>query len=96
MTIQSNSVTITVTAPTPVLSSIKLTASVTNITTGEAVTFTATAYDQNGNPMSGISLTLVDTTTGTNIPMGTTDSSGVVSVSAGFNQSGTYVLYAED
>jgi len=77
------------------LSSINLTASPTSITPGTSVTFTATAYDQNGNPLPGVSLTLFDMTTSTGVSMGQTNSSGVASVSVPFPNSGSFVMYAE-
>lgn len=94
--IESNNVTVTVSAPAPVLGSLSLTVSPTAINTGGTADFTATALDTNGQPYAGASLSLVDNTTGQIISMGTTNASGVVSVSVTFNSAGTYTLYAED
>lgn len=98
MVIKSNSATVIVTAPAPslVLTSITLSPASADIQTGQSVDFTATAYDQNGNPMSGVALTFLDQTTGTTLNMGSTDSSGQVSISVTFNTAGTYTVYAEN
>ena len=82
--------------PPPVsVASINLSANNTNISTGNSVIFTATALDSQSNPVSGVSLTLFDVSTSTSVSMGSTNSSGVATVSVTFNTSGTYVLEAE-
>lgn len=78
-----------------VLSSIKLSASSTSIKAGATVQFTATAYDQNNNPLSGQTLILFDEQTSSNSSMGATNSSGQDIIGATFNNAGTYKLYAE-
>lgn len=87
--------------PTPsstgqVLTTITLSPSSDTIQAGGSVTFTATALDQNGNPMSGVSLTLFDQSTSASVSLGSTNSSGVASATVVFPSAGTFVLYAED
>ena len=55
--IQSNVITIVVTQATPPnIGNISLTASTTNITVGESITFNATVYDPYGNPLPNVTV----------------------------------------
>lgn len=94
MAVQSNSVTITVTAPS-VVTKITLTASSTSEDIDTPDTLIATVYDQNNNPMSGVSVTFVDSTTATTIGSDTTDANGEAQQSVEFTAGGTYTIYAQ-
>lgn len=95
MVLNSNTVTVIVTAPAPVATTLTLTESASNIQTGQNDTFTATVTDQNGNAMSGVSVSFFDATTDTQFSKGTTNSSGQASATATFNTAGTYGIYAQ-
>lgn len=84
-------------AATPTsITTIDLVASATEINVGDTVTFTATATDSQGGPVSNVVLSLVDKSTSQIITMGATNSSGVATVTVTFSAIGSYVLYAED
>ena len=89
--ITSNSITITV---SDVPNSITLTASATSVTVGQTVTFSGTVLDPLGNGLSGVTVTLVDSTTGTTSTT-KSGSGGAFSFNVTFNSAGTYTLYAE-
>lgn len=87
----------TTTPPTtPVLSSINLTATTNSAVPNTAITFTANAYDQKGNPYPNASLVLIDKTTSVTVAFSAaTNSLGEASLSVNFPNTGTFVFYAE-
>ena len=95
MTITSNEITITVTAPPAVASTISLFPSSTSVETGVTDTLTAIVHDQYGNPMSGVSVSFLDLTTNTTVGTATTDSSGSAVLPVSFTSTGTYNMEAQ-
>ena len=91
--VQSNTITITVTAP-PTVSSITITASASSVNTGQTVTISGIVMESNGSAAANQTVTLVDSTTGGTLST-TTDSSGNYSMDVVFNTAGTYQLYTE-
>lgn len=97
-TIVSNEVTVTATAPTvtPVLTSVVAFSSASTTDVGESVTITATAYDQNGNYMSNVTMYIIEVSphAGT-YAEGITGSNGTANFTATFESTGTHTLYAK-
>lgn len=94
--IDSNNVTITVKAKTTTstLSSISLKAGAKSVNSGDTVTFTATAYDQNGKVMSDQTVKILDISDQVTIADGSTNSSGVISGTEKYSREGTYSIQA--
>ena len=94
--VNSNTITLTVSAPAPVLGSIDITASPNPLTLGQTVTVTATVYDTNGNVMAGVMVYLF--INGTLTPTGgavgmPTNSSGVATFAYMPSAAGTDTIY---
>lgn len=89
----------TKTPPSPTgatLSSIGLTASPNSAVPDTLVEFTATAYDQSGNPFPKADLVLIDKTTSVTTSFNAvTDVNGNASVSFKMSNTGKFVFYAE-
>ena len=81
---------------TPTLTTLELSANSTSISVNGSVTFTVTALDQNGNPMSGLNLTLFEQTTMQTFSFPATDSAGTASYTIAFASTGADVFYAEN
>ena len=80
------------------VASIQLSASLTTVSPGGTVAFTAVAYDANGNSVDNASITLVEVTTNTTSTPATTDTSGTAEFSVTFptdTEPGNYVFVAE-
>ncbi len=80
------------------VATIQLSASPTTVSPGGTVTFTAVATDANGNPVNGVSITLLEVTTNTSSSPATTDSTGTADFSVTFpadTEQGSYVFEAE-
>ena len=93
-TTTSNIITITVSPPppTPTVTTIHLEVDKTEAFTGESVTFRATVYDQNGNPMPDVHVTFYVNDEAYSIR--TTDTSGVATLRIMFGEEGAYTVYA--
>jgi hypothetical protein len=81
---------------TPTLTTLELSANSTSISVNGSVTFTVTTLDQNGNPMSGLNLTLFEQTTMQTFSFPATDSAGTASYTIAFASTGADVFYAEN
>ncbi|MEM2136988.1 MAG: Ig-like domain-containing protein [Candidatus Methanomethylicia archaeon] len=90
--VSSDTVTITVAAIPPTLTSITLTANATSITQYQTVLFVAYALDQYGNGMAGITVDLY--LDGSRIAYGSTDSTGRVTFTYTFNNPGSFSVRA--
>ena len=91
--IESNKITITVTAPiTP--TTITIEASSYDVSTNTPVTISGEVTDQNDKPIPNITVTLIDATTNTQ-STATTNSSGNYSFTVTFTNAGTYTIYTE-
>jgi len=65
----------------------------TNVNVNTPTTYTVLATDNNGNPVSGVNITLTDLTTGQS-STAATDTTGTATFTVTFNNPGTYVLQA--
>lgn len=92
--VDSQKVSIVISPASSVLSSIVLTSSTDSITAGNSIDFTATAFDQNGVPMSGIGIYFY--AGGKQSDLFTTDNSGGAGGNITFMTAGTFSVYAED
>jgi len=90
-TVKSNIITVNVKA-LPTVTTVTLTANATSIIVGSAVKFTATVYDQYGNPMPNIAVSLYINNTLNDTKI--TDSNGKAEFIVTFNQIGKYEVYA--
>ena len=92
--VKSNTITVTVSPlpPAPTVTSISLEVDKESAVTGEPVTFRATVHDQNGNPMSSVSVTLYINDELYSIR--TTDANGVASFTVTFGEAGSYTARA--
>ncbi|MCY0875886.1 MAG: hypothetical protein OWT28_06415 [Firmicutes bacterium] len=79
----------------PSLSKIELSVNKSTIEVGNIDSFTATAYNNNNEPMPDVSLTLYEITTSTVIGTETTDNNGEAMFTAKFNKKGKYSFEVE-
>ncbi len=81
-------------ASTAPVSSLSLAESSSQISVGQTDTFTASATDSSGNPVSGAVVTFTEQNTGSVLGTSTTNASGAATLKPSFNTAGSFTIIA--